>query len=109
MKLQIEGVVIEVGPVVERGQFSKRSLILRIDESTKWSSVLEIEFGTKRDCGLDDLHDGDRVRVEAELSGRQWKDRYFTSVRGWGVSVVKSADAPAPAPVRDDPQERLPF
>ena len=109
MKLQIEGVVLEVGPVVERGTFSKRSLILRIDESTKWPSVLEIEFGTERYYGLDDLREGDRVRVEAELSGRQWKDRYFTSVRGWGVSVVKPADDPAPAPVRDDPQERLPF
>ena len=109
MKLQIEGVVMEVGPVVELRTFSKRSLILRIDESTKWPSVIGIEFGTKRDYGLDDLHKGDRVRVEADLSGRQWNDMYFTSVRGWGVSVIKSADAPAHEPVRDDPQERLPF
>lgn len=100
--------VHSVTPVIEiesrtGGQpFCKRELI--IDDSwdkdgKHYSNFVSIEFTGDKMDQLDSVYPGMRVNVDGLLSGREYNNRFYNSVRGQSVSPyqVQQPSAPAPA------------
>ena len=94
--------------------FYKRELI--IDDSwdkdgKHYSNFVSIEFTGDKMNQLDNIYPGQRVNVEGLLSGREYNNRIFNSVRGTGITPYQTpqqyASAPAPMP-GGYPQQQAP-
>lgn len=115
--------VHSVTPVIEiesrsGGQpFCKRELI--IDDSwdkdgKHYVNFVSIEFTGDKMAQLDSVYPGMRVNVDGLLSGREYNNRIYNSVRGQSVypyqAQQQSAPAPAPMPIGypQQPQQYAP-
>lgn len=113
--------ISETKVVSER--FSKREFVLEIADNPKYPQHVAFEFTGDRCAVLDDFSVGDRVRVEFQLRGREWRSpsgevKYFNTLSAWSLDRVgeqratqRSARAPgdaAPAPSSDD-DDSIPF
>lgn len=93
--------------------FQKRELI--IDDSWEKNGVLYpnfvlIEFTGDRMSLLDNIYSGMRVNVEGMISGREYNNRIFTTVRGQSVTPYQPQQqySPAPMPGYSTPQPQYP-
>lgn len=84
--------------------FFKRELI--IDDSwekdgKRYPNYVSIEFSGDKLSQLDNIYPGQRVNVEGLLSGREYNNRIFNSVRGQAVTPNQQQyqNYPAPAPM----------
>lgn len=86
--------------------FYKRELI--IDDSwdkdgKHYPNFVSIEFTGDKMSQLDSILPGQRVNVEGLLSGREYNNKIYNSVRGQSVTPYQAqqqyAPAPAPAPM----------
>ena len=89
--------------------FQKRELI--IDDSWEKNGVLYpnfvlIEFTGDRMSLLDNIYSSMRVNVEGMISGREYNNKIFTTVRGQSVTPYQPQQqyAPAPMPGYSTPQ-----
>lgn len=109
--------VIEIESKSGGQPFYKRELI--IDDSwdkdgKHYSNFVLIEFTGEKMNQLDCLYPGMRVNIEGMLTGREYNNRIFNTVRGQSVtpyqaqSQYPSAPAPAPAPMPGYPQGGYP-
>lgn len=98
--------VIEIEPKTGGQPFCKRELI--IDDSwdkdgKHYSNFVSIEFTGDKMAQLDSVYHGMRVNVDGLLSGREYNNHIYNSVRGLSVSPYQaqqpSAPAPAPMPI----------
>ncbi len=51
---------------------------------------------------IDDLNEGDEIKVHFDLRGRQWQEKYFTNLNAWRVEKVSTNTAPPVAPAAAD-------
>ncbi len=85
--------------------FRKRELILTTEE--QYPQTLDIEFVQERISLLNDVKEGDSVRISINLRGREWtapdgKVRYFNTIQGWRI---ESLDAPKAAAAPPEPAD----
>lgn len=94
--------VIEIESRIGGQPFYKRELI--IDDSwdkdgKHYSNFVSIEFTGYKLNQLDTIYPGLRVNVEGMLSGREYNNRIFNSVRGLSVTPYQAQQQYAPAPM----------
>ena len=117
---KIRGAVHQVGDVQTFGEKFRKVEIV-IDTGGQYPQYIPCEAATARLIDTaGGLSVGDVVDVEFYLRGREWKDRYFSSVRIASIDPVSgsgeratpppaSTTADQPAPATGDDQEGLPF
>ena len=127
--MELTGKIEMIGKVQEiSASFKKRELVIRTEE--QYPQPIMIEFVQDKTGLLDEFSLGDRVTVNINIRGREWKSpqgqvKYFVSLQGWRIqadqptaspanntSTPPSFDAPeAPAPdfSLDDQDDDLPF
>lgn len=108
------GVVIKVGPVESFGErgFKKRLLVVCPDPEAKYKNFVPFEI-TGDALKEPTPQEGDRVRVEYKLRGREWKGRFFVNINAVRVEIEGGArrdetsqEAPAEA---QESQDEIPF
>lgn len=91
--------------------FQKRELI--VDNSWDkdghhYSDFVLIEFTGDRMALLDSIYPGQRINVEGMLSGREYNNRIFNTIKGLNITLNQPQQqypsAPAPAPMPGYPQ-----
>lgn len=104
--------------------FQKRELILLTQE--QYPQPLSIEFLQDKISLLDNISEGDFVKIGINLRGREWTNpegqvRYFNSITGWRLekgtgSSEEPTQVSTPAqassnenPFADDEDDDLPF
>ena len=107
--------------------FQKREMILLTQE--QYPQPISIEFLSDKINLLDNLHEGENIKVGINIRGREWTNpqgevKYFNSITGWKLEKVAEntqepvkASAPtetvaAPSnenPFADDEDDDLPF
>ena len=107
-RVTVEGTVFNIGDVETYGEsFYKRVLTVKVPDAkdSKWDKFVPIEFVKERSKVLDDLAEGQDVKLEVEIGGR-WNDKHgkaFPDIKGWKVE----AGAQSAAPQGDDPTTEL--
>ena len=89
----------------------KRSFQLEIEDG-KYTQTPQFDLLGDRCDKLKGMKKGDKVTVEFALRGRQWQDKYITSLFAWDVKPYEEAKSEAEAePSADDTglDEDLPF
>jgi len=122
MSLVLEGTVKEIGDLIEKGTFSKKEILLTIDESSQWPQDIPIDVINKSVSILDSVGVGDKISIDINLRGNEYNGRHYPSINGWRLNVVtKGTGIPAqdtvqdavaadgPIPPEDDSDDGLPF
>lgn len=82
--------------------FKKREFILEI-ESGAYSELIKFQLVQDRCSVVDDMNEGDQIKVYFDLRGRAWTGRdgktaYFTNLQAWKVESAAQAQAQVQAP-----------
>jgi len=105
--------VFETKQISEK--FRKRSFVLQIADNPKYPQMCEFELTNDRCSSLDGVNEGDTVRVEFSLRGREWKSpsgevKYFVSLDTWKIEVTaKGEPRPEPIVAGGSDQDSIPF
>ncbi len=89
--------------------FTKRDIVVEITENPKYPQTVLFELSGDRVNLIDDYRVGDRVEVEFNLRGREWKSpagevKYFNTLSVWKLrGMDKRNDEPRPGDVDDIP------
>ena len=104
--------IFETKQVSER--FSKREFVVETADNPKYPQSVLVQATGDRCAQLDDVSEGDNVRVEFSIRGREWHSpsgevKYFVSLDCWKVERVgqkraepSSSSPPAAAATEDD-------
>lgn len=122
MALEATGKIYLINAAETRSSFTFRKFVLETGDNPRYPQF--VEFQTTRDgiTKLDSFKEGDEVRVEFNLRGREWKSpsgevKYFNTLDAWKIDAVgapKAASspkpsAPPPPSAAVDPNEDIPF
>ena len=102
-QIQIVGTIEDVGPVQTYGKFSKRQLIVKVDEG-KWPQYFPVTFKGQGVRMLDGFGVGDMVKVSGYVNGRRYQKKdetgkpvgkvmYFLEVAAGSIEEYKEADS----------------
>jgi hypothetical protein len=89
--LNVEGTVVSVGELFEKGDFKKKDLI--VETGGDYPQRLSLEFVKDKEELLDLVSAGQKVKVFCNVRGREWIDpkgvaKYFASFSAWKIEVI---------------------
>ena len=105
----LEGTVkVIMDPQTFASGFSKREFVVTTEDG-KFPQDIKLECLKEKAELLNDLQEGDAVKVTFDLRGNEYKDRYFVNLTAWRVEK-QGAAAPAagPPPAGDEDRPPLP-
>ena len=92
--MEVQGKIKLVGDIQEiTDSFSKRELVIVTQE--QYPQTLCVEFVQDKMSLLDDIQEGQEVKIGINLRGREWKNpegkiKYFTSLQGWRIENLQN-------------------
>ena len=123
MNMQVQGKLHATFPAEQVTQrFRKREFVVELDGSSRYPQYVLFQLTGDRCESLDGFSDGEEVRVEFSLRGREWTSpkgdvRYFNSLEVWqldrlgdaagGSDEAGAGSADEPPPPSDD--DDIPF
>lgn len=117
--MELQGTIRRIGQTETFGSgFQKRELVLLTDE--QYPQPISIEFLQDKTMLLDQVKEGDKVKIGINIRGREWTSpdgqvKYFNSITGWRLDKIdagaKQEAKPAPAEDKNGFEEEgdLPF
>jgi len=98
--------------------FQKREMVLLTEE--QYPQPISIEFLSEKISLLDQVSEGDKVKIGINIRGREWTNpegqvKYFNSITGWRLDKIgagaKQEAKPAPTEDKNGFEEEgdLPF
>lgn len=102
MSMEITGTVKKVFDEQQiSASFKKRELVVTTEE--RYPQSVLVEFTQDNTSLLDDVREGQRVKVSINIRGREWENpksgeiKYFVSLNGWKVEADKPAGGATPS------------
>jgi len=81
--------------------FTKREVVVTVEDG-KYPQDINLEFLQDKVSLLDNLSEGQEIKVFFDIRGREYNGRYFNNLVGWKIEGGEGAAAPAPAAAADD-------
>jgi len=81
--------------------FTKREVVLTVEDG-KYPQEINLEFLQDKVSLLDNLSEGQEIKVFFDIRGREYNGRYFNNLVGWKIEGGEGAAVPAPAAAGDD-------
>lgn len=99
----LEGRIIVIDDIQEiTERFKKRQIVIETEED--YPQTIAFDFLQDR-CSIPDSYKvDDEVRVYFNVSGREWKGKYFVNLRGWRMEPLTfTPEKKGSIPQRDIP------
>jgi len=98
--------LFDIQQVTER--FRKREFVVELDDNPRFPQYVLFQLTGDRCENLDGFEQGERVRVEFSLRGREWKSprgetKFFNSLDVWTLERLEGAAASEGGFVSDEP------
>jgi len=105
--MQLKGTILKIKDVqVISDKFKKQEVILK-QADTEYDADVPIEF--TQDKGIElvkGLKIGQNYNISINISGREWKDRHFVSLKAWKVEKLEGFE---PVESTSSADDSLPF
>lgn len=105
--MQLKGTILKIKDVqVISDKFKKQEVILKQDD-TEYDADVPIEF--IQDKGIElvkGLKVGQNYNISINISGREWKDRHFVSLKAWKVEKLEGFE---PVKTTSSADDSMPF
>ena len=103
MSFEITGTLVKKYEVETKGEsFRVRDFVIKANDGGQYDNFVKFQTTQDRTSIVDDLNEGDEIKVHFDLRGRQWQDKYFTNLNAWRVESLSNA-ASGSAPASDAP------
>mgnify|MGYP003604767957 CR=1 FL=1 len=113
MNIELTGTIKSVGPIEKPTEtFSKRDVVITIDEDTKYPQVVVAQAVQDTCAKLDELRPGDSATLTCNLRGNEYKDKVYISLQLWKFSINQTTAQPQQATqsnIPDDLPSDMPF
>ena len=103
--MRIIGKVIKVGDVQEFSEKFRKVEVLIEQQDVKYDATIPLELINDTIEKLRDVIEGKIYEFSINISGREWKDRHFVSLRAWKAEECEGGEE-NPEPLS---KEDLPF
>jgi single-strand DNA-binding protein len=83
--------------------FTKREFVLTTEE--QYPNDIQFELLKEKGSMITSFREGDRLKVQFDIRGREWQGKYFNSLVAWKIESAdatassSSASAPPPPPI----------
>ena len=101
---ELAGTALKVGDVQTYGTFSKRELIVKVEDG-QYPQEIAVEFCQDKMSLLDPVSEGDAVELSFNLRGREHGGRWYNSVQGWRLKSTGTSAPTAPPPADGAPAD----
>jgi hypothetical protein len=78
------------------------------EEKDKYPSVWALEAHQAMCNTLDSYNVGDKVECQVDITGREWNDKAFNTLKVWKITKLEGAKVSKPVDVTE-PLDDLPF
>ena len=108
--MEIQGRIKQIFPyqVIGQNGFEKRDLVIVTEEN--YPQTIIIQFTQQRCDLLNNLQEGQNVKVYINIKGREWTNpqgetKYFNTIEGWKIEVIQTTNVANQQPVQQAPQQ----
>lgn len=96
MSFEITGTLVKKYETETKGEsFRVRDFVIKANDGGQYDNFVKFQTTQDRTSIIDDLNEGDEIKVHFDLRGRQWQDKYFTNLNAWRVEAMSANDAPS--------------
>jgi len=115
MSFEIEGKLVKKYETESKtGSFQAREFVIEISEGN-YPQFVKFQLVQDKCSLLDHLNEGDRIKVNFDLRGREWNGKYFTNLNAWRVQLTSTEpQEPSTSKIEEPPvfpsdEDDLPF
>jgi len=83
--------------------FTKREVVLTV-EAGKYPQEIVLEFLQDKVSLLDNVSEGQEIKVFFDIRGREYNGKYFNNLVGWKLETSEAAEAPSGSGESDRPK-----
>ena len=95
MSFEITGTLVKKYETETKGEsFRVRDFVIKANDGGQYDNFVKFQTTQDRTAIVDDLNEGDEIKVHFDLRGRQWQDKYFTNLNAWRVEALDGNTAP---------------
>ncbi|WP_027376922.1 DUF3127 domain-containing protein [Kaistella palustris] len=93
--MELQGTIKKISDIQTFASgFQKREMVLLTEE--QYPQPINIEFLQEKGDLLNNLKEGDKVKVAINIRGREWTSpqgevKYFNSITGWRIESIDSS------------------
>lgn len=80
--------------------FRAREFVIEV-ESGQYPQFVKFQCVQDRTSIVDDVNEGDQIKVHFDLRGREWQGKYFTNLNAWRVESESPATGATAAPAAE--------
>ncbi len=103
MSFEITGKLVKKYETETKGEsFRVRDFVISTQDG-QYENFVKFQTTQDRTSIIDDMNEGDEIKVHFDLRGRQWQDKYFTNLNAWRVEATTADSVPTPASSSDTP------
>jgi single-strand DNA-binding protein len=96
MSYEITGNIVKKYETETKGEsFRVRDFVIKANDGGQYDNFVKFQLSQDRTAIIDDMNEGDEVKVHFDLRGRQWQEKYFTNLSAWRVEKVSAASPDA--------------
>lgn len=96
MSFEITGTLVKKYETETKGEsFRVRDFVIKANDGGQYDNFVKFQTTQDRTSIIDDLNEGDEIKVHFDLRGRQWQDKYFTNLNAWRVEAMGANNAPS--------------
>lgn len=89
--MELKGKVIKIGKLEEFSEKFSKVQVLVEQEGVKYDATVPLEFINKSIFDFaNQLKEGSTYTFSINISGREWKDKHFVSLRCWKVNLEEN-------------------
>ena len=82
--------------------FTKREVVVTVEDG-KYPQEINLEFLQDKVSLLDNLSEGQEIKVFFDIRGREYNGKYFNNLVGWKIETSEAAEAPSGSGESDRP------
>lgn len=109
--MQLSGKIVKVGELETFSDKFQKVTVLLEQKDVKYDAVIPIDLINKQVSEIAvTLKEGDNVTFDVNIAGREWKEKYFVSIKAWKCTVEEYvADNPTYEQGSTTNENGLPF
>lgn len=77
--------------------FRAREFVIETEDG-QYPQMVKFQCVQDRTNIVDDVNEGDQIKVHFDLRGREWQGKYFTNLNAWRVEKIDMGAAASPPP-----------
>lgn len=85
MSYEVEGKIHKVFDTVVKGDFSSREFILEV--GSEYPQFIKFQLVRDKCDHIDPFNEGQQAKIFFDLRGREWNEKYFTTLQAWKVQL----------------------